>query len=100
MSVMAAALPTMGLRYFLGLPLHNEFQPSDAANSPARLATSTTAPDDLAGGMVVTFFTTRVVYLYLDRFRLWLRALRGRPLPLGTPDAPAGSRRVKHAAVQ
>jgi multidrug efflux pump len=36
----------------------------------------------IIGGLVVsqmlTLFTTPVVYLYLDRFRLWLAARRGR----------------------
>jgi multidrug efflux pump len=37
----------------------------------------------IVGGLLVsqllTLYTTPVVYLYLDRFRLWLTALRGRP---------------------
>ncbi|HTX53041.1 MAG TPA: multidrug efflux RND transporter permease subunit [Candidatus Baltobacteraceae bacterium] len=37
----------------------------------------------IVGGLIVsqmlTLYTTPVIYLYLDRFRLWLNALRGRP---------------------
>jgi multidrug efflux pump len=36
----------------------------------------------IAGGLIVsqvlTLYTTPIVYLYLDRFRLWLAALRRR----------------------
>src|SRR5262249_10099209 len=39
----------------------------------------------IVGGLLVsqllTLYTTPVVYLYLDRFRLWVNALRGRPRP-------------------
>ncbi|MBO0753553.1 MAG: efflux RND transporter permease subunit, partial [Bradyrhizobiaceae bacterium] len=37
---------------------------------------------------VLTLYTTPVIYLYLDRFRLWLRSRRGRPVAHGMPDLP------------
>jgi multidrug efflux pump len=46
----------------------------------------------IAGGLVVsqalTLFTTPVIYLYLDRFRLWAQRVRWgrRPEPLGPPS--------------
>jgi multidrug efflux pump len=47
----------------------------------------------IVGGLLVsqllTLYTTPVIYLYLDRFRLWINALRGRPLAV--PGAAAGS---------
>jgi multidrug efflux pump len=46
----------------------------------------------IVGGLIVsqmlTLYTTPVVYLYLDRFSLWLRAIRGQARPHFTPDAP------------
>jgi multidrug efflux pump len=47
----------------------------------------------IVGGLLVsqllTLYTTPVVYLYLDRFRLWLTALRGRPQ--AAPGTAVGS---------
>ena len=48
----------------------------------------------IVGGLIVsqmlTLYTTPVVYLYLDRFRLWcLRAARRRPIDTRINDAPA-----------
>ena len=44
----------------------------------------------IIGGLIVsqvlTLYTTPVIYLYLDRFRLWLRRLAGRP-PAAEPEA-------------
>ena len=41
----------------------------------------------IVGGLVVsqllTLYTVPVVYLWLDRFRLWLRRNRAQPLPVG-----------------
>jgi multidrug efflux pump len=52
----------------------------------------------IVGGLVfsqmLTLFTTPVVYLYLDRFRLRLARLRGRPR---RPDRPAGEPVTGHA---
>ena len=49
----------------------------------------------IVGGLlfsqVLTLYTTPVVYLYLDRFRLWcLRRFRGRSAPIAVP-AQAGT---------
>jgi Cu/Ag efflux pump CusA len=50
----------------------------------------------IVGGLLVsqllTLYTTPVVYLYLDRFRLWLAALRGRPQ--AAPGTTVGSLEV------
>jgi multidrug efflux pump len=39
----------------------------------------------IVGGLIVsqalTLYTTPVVYLYLDRARLWFARVRGRPVP-------------------
>ncbi len=47
----------------------------------------------IVGGLVfsqmLTLYTTPVVYLYLDRFRLWWERIRGREHPVGSP-VPAG----------
>jgi multidrug efflux pump len=48
----------------------------------------------IVGGLIVsqllTLYTTPVVYLYLDRFRLWINAQRtGRHLPHVTAPSPA-----------
>jgi multidrug efflux pump len=44
----------------------------------------------IVGGLLLsqllTLYTTPVVYLYLDRFSLWLRGLRGQPRAHGAPD--------------
>jgi multidrug efflux pump len=46
----------------------------------------------IVGGLIVsqmlTLYTTPVIYLYLDRFRLWSRRLRGSGPPHGVPGAP------------
>jgi multidrug efflux pump len=46
----------------------------------------------IVGGLIVsqllTLYTTPVVYLYLDRFGLWLRARRGEHHGHGLPEAP------------
>jgi multidrug efflux pump len=46
----------------------------------------------IVGGLMVsqllTLYTTPVVYLYLDRFSLWLRAHRGERRIHGLPEAP------------
>jgi multidrug efflux pump len=48
----------------------------------------------IVGGLIVsqmlTLYTTPVIYLYLDRFRLWCQRLRhgGRGLPIGHEPAP------------
>jgi multidrug efflux pump len=46
----------------------------------------------IVGGLILsqllTLYTTPVVYLYLDRFSLWLRAHRGRGRAHGLPEAP------------
>ncbi|MGH8799698.1 MAG: efflux RND transporter permease subunit, partial [Casimicrobiaceae bacterium] len=48
----------------------------------------------IVGGLIVsqmlTLYTTPVVYLYLDRFRLWAGRLRQRTLPAPKPAAAAG----------
>ncbi len=48
----------------------------------------------IVGGLIVsqllTLYTTPVVYLYLDRFRLWSRRLRRPPGPLGGLQSAAG----------
>jgi multidrug efflux pump len=48
----------------------------------------------IVGGLIVsqllTLFTTPVVYLYLDRFSLWLRRLRQRRLLVAHPAREAG----------
>jgi multidrug efflux pump len=45
----------------------------------------------IVGGLLVsqmlTLYTTPVIYLYLDRFRLWSRRLRGGDPPRGAPGA-------------
>ncbi len=47
----------------------------------------------IVGGLLMsqmlTLYTTPVVYLYMDRFRLWILRLRGKPEPRGVP-ATAG----------
>jgi len=49
----------------------------------------------IVGGLIVsqvlTLYTTPVVYLYLDRFSLWVARLRGRSKQLAARQ-PAGSR--------
>jgi multidrug efflux pump len=46
----------------------------------------------IVGGLIVsqmlTLYTTPVIYLYLDRFSLWLRALRGRDTAHAIPHGP------------
>jgi multidrug efflux pump len=46
----------------------------------------------IVGGLILsqllTLYTTPVVYLYLDRFSLWLRGLRGGRARHGLPDIP------------
>jgi multidrug efflux pump len=46
----------------------------------------------IVGGLILsqmlTLYTTPVVYLYLDRFSLWLRAMRGQARTHATPHAP------------
>jgi multidrug efflux pump len=46
----------------------------------------------IVGGLILsqllTLYTTPVVYLYLDRFSLWLRRLRGHRHVHGAPDTP------------
>jgi multidrug efflux pump len=46
----------------------------------------------IVGGLILsqmlTLYTTPVVYLYLDRFSLWLRAMRGQARPHAAPHAP------------
>jgi multidrug efflux pump len=49
----------------------------------------------IVGGLIfsqaVTLFTTPVIYLYMDRFRLWIESLRGRgpiPEPPASPVVP------------
>jgi multidrug efflux pump len=46
----------------------------------------------IVGGLIVsqmlTLYTTPVIYLYLDRFRLWSRGLRGRGPSRAGPGAP------------
>jgi multidrug efflux pump len=75
---------TTNAALFGALPLAIGFGDGSEMRRPLGIA--------IVGGLIVsqmlTLYTTPVVYLYLDRFRLWLRAMRGRPLPLGTPDAP------------
>jgi len=48
----------------------------------------------IVGGLIVsqmlTLYTTPVVYLYLDRFSLWMRRLRQRRHPMASPAAAAG----------
>jgi multidrug efflux pump len=49
----------------------------------------------IVGGLIVsqllTLYTTPVVYLYLDRFRLWINAMRtGRRVVHGAAPTPAG----------
>jgi multidrug efflux pump len=47
----------------------------------------------IIGGLIVsqalTLYTTPVIYLYLDRFSLWLRRLAGRP-PAAEPTPEPG----------
>jgi multidrug efflux pump len=51
----------------------------------------------IVGGLIasqcLTLFTTPVIYLYLDRFRLWSKGLFGSPLKRGPAVAalPAGA---------
>jgi multidrug efflux pump len=44
------------------------------------------------GGLIMsqmlTLYTTPVIYLYLDRFSLWLRAIRSREIPPTIPHGP------------
>jgi multidrug efflux pump len=46
----------------------------------------------IVGGLIVsqmlTLYTTPVIYLYLDRFSLWLRAIRGRDNSHAVPHGP------------
>jgi multidrug efflux pump len=46
----------------------------------------------IVGGLIVsqmlTLYTTPVIYLYLDRFSLWLRAIRGRDTSHAVPHGP------------
>jgi multidrug efflux pump len=46
----------------------------------------------IVGGLIVsqmlTLYTTPVIYLYLDRFSLWLRAIRSRDIPRTIPHGP------------
>jgi multidrug efflux pump len=46
----------------------------------------------IVGGLILsqmlTLYTTPVIYLYLDRFSLWVRDRRGQRRPLDLPDAP------------
>jgi multidrug efflux pump len=46
----------------------------------------------IVGGLILsqmlTLYTTPVIYLYIDRFRLWCRRLRQGGLAQRTPDAP------------
>jgi multidrug efflux pump len=46
----------------------------------------------IVGGLIVsqmlTLYTTPVIYLYLDRFSLWLRALRGKDTAHAIPHGP------------
>ena len=48
----------------------------------------------IVGGLVVsqmlTLYTTPVIYLYLDRFRLWAASLAGRRGHHALPEAPSG----------
>jgi multidrug efflux pump len=66
------------------LPLATSFGEGGELRRPLGIA--------IVGGLilsqVLTLYTTPVVYLYLDRFNLWLRRLRGRRLARGVPDAP------------
>jgi multidrug efflux pump len=49
----------------------------------------------IVGGLMVsqllTLYTTPVIYLYLDRFRLWAKGTLGRRTEEALPEAPAGS---------
>jgi len=49
----------------------------------------------IVGGLIVsqalTLFTTPVVYVYLDRFRLWVRGGEAKPLVQDSPGAPTPS---------
>jgi multidrug efflux pump subunit AcrB len=49
----------------------------------------------IVGGLIVsqalTLFTTPVVYVYLDRFRLWLRGGEAAPLVQDSSGAPTPS---------
>jgi multidrug efflux pump subunit AcrB len=49
----------------------------------------------MVGGLIVsqalTLFTTPVVYLYLDQFRLWLKRRRGKTQQPALPSMPDGS---------
>jgi multidrug efflux pump len=49
----------------------------------------------IVGGLIVsqllTLYTTPVVYLYLDRFRLWVASLRGRRFHTKVPTTELGS---------
>jgi multidrug efflux pump len=46
----------------------------------------------IVGGLLLsqllTLYTTPVVYIYLDRFSLWLRGRRGAQPVHGVPDMP------------
>jgi multidrug efflux pump len=46
----------------------------------------------IIGGLIVsqmlTLYTTPVIYLYLDRFSLWLRAIRGGDTSTAAPHGP------------
>jgi multidrug efflux pump len=46
----------------------------------------------IVGGLIVsqmlTLYTTPVIYLYLDRFSLWLRAIRDKDTPHALPHGP------------
>jgi multidrug efflux pump len=46
----------------------------------------------IVGGLIVsqmlTLYTTPVIYLYLDRFRVWSRGLRGGGRLRPAPEAP------------
>jgi multidrug efflux pump len=50
----------------------------------------------IVGGLIIsqmlTLYTTPVMYLYLDRFRLWLKGMRKGNVPQMTHDRTPGSR--------
>ena len=57
----------------------------------------------IVGGLVfsqmLTLYTTPVVYIYLDRFRLWCRRIgRPRSRQIGRPRKTAGGDAVRNAA--
>jgi multidrug efflux pump len=75
---------TTNAALFGALPLAIGFGDGSEMRRPLGIA--------IVGGLILsqmlTLYTTPVVYLYLDRFSLWLHDIRGRRTPHGVPHGP------------